>query len=543
MQATAILPSARPRVIPWSRMGDESLASRAAAGNEAAFTALYERYHGPLLGYCRSILLDIEDAHDATQSALENALRALPRREPGRPLRPWLYRIAHNEAITILRRRRPHVDVDPATVLTVPGPEVDAEQRTRLSQLVDDLRMLPERQRGALVMRELSGLSYDEIGGALGVSNEAARRAVFDARTALHDAVDGRATACVSVRRSLSDGDRRHLRARGVRAHLRSCDDCATFELAMGTRQTDLHALGPWLGGAGALGLIGLGAGGAGGGTLVAAGGGAGATAGGGLSWGGLPVAVKGLAVAAVVATSGTAAVEIPKVTADHSPAPQRQAATAGAALAPAAISPPHDALRERALAQAQAARRERRERAARRADPARVQTGGGSAASGAAHGSHAIPSAPAPAAAAAPAAPGAGTTAPVAAQPAPAATIQQPSPRPAPAVAKTPRQLAAESLQRVRDQIMAAFQNAQTVAASGAQGALQTASSMVQSTLGSVRPVIERILAGVGLSLPPSAAPAPAPAGSPTITSVLAPAQSLLGGIQALLARMFGAR
>ncbi len=535
MQPTAILPTARPRIMPWSRMGDESLASRAAAGNEAAFTALYERYHGPLLGYCRSILLDVEDAHDATQSALENALRALPRREPGRPLRPWLYRIAHNEAITILRRRRPHADVDPATVLTVPGPEVDSEQRTRLSQLVDDLRMLPDRQRGALVMRELSGLSYDEIGGALGVSNEAARRAVFDARTALHDAVDGRATACVSVRRSLSDGDRHHLRARGLRAHLRSCDDCATFELAMGARQADLHALGPWLGGAGAgaLGLIGLGAGGAGGGPLVAAGGGTG----GGLTWAGLPTAVKGLAVAAAVATSGTAAVEIPKVTGHHSPAPQRQAATSAAALAPAAISPLQDALRERALAQAQAGRRERAERAGRRADPARVQTGPGSAASGAAHGSHATPSAP-PAAA-----PSAGTTAPVTPRPIPAVTSQQPTPRPAPPVAKTPRQVAAESLQHVRDQVLAAFQNAQTVAASGAQGALQTASSMVQATLGSVRPVIERILAGVGLRLPSGAATPPPAASAPTITSVLAPAQSLLGGIEALLARMFGSR
>jgi len=518
MQATAILATARPRIMPWSRMGDESLASRAAAGNEAAFTALYERYHGPLLGYCRSILLDVEDASDATQNALENALRALPRREPGRPLRPWLYRIAHNEAITILRRRRPHADVDPATVLTVPGPEVDSEQRTRLSQLVDDLRMLPDRQRGALVMRELSGLSYDEIGGALGVSNEAARRAVFDARTALHDAVNGRATACVSVRRSLSDGDRRHLRARGLRAHLRSCDDCATFELAMGARQADLHALGPWLGGAGAgaLGLIG---------------------SGGGLTWAGLPTAVKGLAVAAAVATSGTAAVEIPKVTGHHSPAPQRQAATPAAVLAAPAISPLQDALRERALAQAQAARRERAHRAGRRADPARVQTGGGSAASVAAHGSHATPSAPAAAA------PSAGTTAPVTVQPAPAATSQQPSPRPAPAVAKTPRQVAAENLQRVRDQMLAAFQNAQTVAASGAQGALQTANSMVQSTLGSMRPVIERILASVGLRLPASSATPPAPASSPAITSVLAPVQSLLGGIEALLAQMFGSR
>ena len=239
MQATAVPTPQRPRVIAWSRMGDAALAARAAAGNAAAFSALYERYYGPLLGYCRSILLDGEDARDATQSALENALRALPRREPGRPLRPWLYRIAHNEAINIVRRRQPVADgnFDTESLLTVPGPEVDAEQRSRMAQLVDDLRMLPERQRGALVMRELSGLSYDEIGVALGVSNEAARRAVFDARTALHDALDGRATACTSVRRTLSDGDRRRLRARGLRAHLRSCDDCAIFERSIGARQ------------------------------------------------------------------------------------------------------------------------------------------------------------------------------------------------------------------------------------------------------------------------------------------------------------------
>jgi hypothetical protein len=61
---------------------DETLAGRAAAGDDDAFTALYERYYGPLLSYCRSILLDAEDASDATQSAFENALRTLPRRDP-----------------------------------------------------------------------------------------------------------------------------------------------------------------------------------------------------------------------------------------------------------------------------------------------------------------------------------------------------------------------------------------------------------------------------------------------------------------------------
>jgi RNA polymerase sigma factor (sigma-70 family) len=217
MSATATLPARPARVVPWARLGDELLAGRAGDGNDAAFTALYERYYGPLLGYTRSILLDAEDARDATQNALESALRALPAREPGRPLRRWLYKIAHNEAIDIMRRRRPQTQLSPASEPTVPGPEVDVEQRGRLEQLVDDLRSLPKRQRGALVMRELNGLSYDEIGGALGLTNAAARRAVFDARNALHAAADGRATQCVSVRHSISDGDRRSLRARGRR--------------------------------------------------------------------------------------------------------------------------------------------------------------------------------------------------------------------------------------------------------------------------------------------------------------------------------------
>jgi RNA polymerase sigma factor (sigma-70 family) len=525
MQSAATLAPRSPRIIPFARMGDEALAGRAAAGNSAAFATLCERYHEPLLSYCRSILLNTEDAHDATQSALENALRALPRREPGRPLKPWLYRIAHNEAINIVRRRQPVASgIDTDDLLTVPGPEADAEQRTRLAQLVDDLRMLPERQRGALVMRELSGLSYDEIGLALGVSNEAARRAVFDARTALHDAVDGRATECTSVRRCLSDGDRRHLRARGVRAHLRSCDDCATFERAMGTRQADLHMLGPWLaGGAGALGLLGYGAGTAGASVLVASGGGAAAGTVGTLGWTGLPVAIKGLAVAAVVATTGTAAIELPKVTQDRSG--QSSARVEGHA-APA-ISPLHDQVREQALADAAAARRARRARAAREAAAgARIRTsaGNGEAANlaEATRGARVAPITPVPAAV---------TTPPSTTTPTPA--------REATSVAKTPDQLAAEDLERVRERILAAFRDAQAIAAPGTQAALNAADSLIESTLGSIGPLLDDILATVGLKLPSSTTTTQPSATS--VSNVLAPVKSLLDGVDGILQNLFG--
>src|ERR1044072_5317204 len=106
MSATATLPPATFRSRPLTRMGDEALAGRAASGNTAAFSTLYERYYGPLLGYTRSILRDPADARDATQNALETACRAFPGRDTTLPLRPWLYKIAHSGAITIMRRRR-----------------------------------------------------------------------------------------------------------------------------------------------------------------------------------------------------------------------------------------------------------------------------------------------------------------------------------------------------------------------------------------------------------------------------------------------------
>jgi RNA polymerase sigma factor (sigma-70 family) len=528
MNAPAVLSPPSTRTVVYSRLGDEFLASRAAAGNSAAFTVLYERYHDALLGYCRSILLNAEDANDATQSALENALRALPRREPGRPLKPWLYRIAHNEAITIVRRRRPQVEFDSDAELTVPGPEVDAETRGRLNQLVSDLRELPERQRGALVMRELSGLSYDEIGAALGVTNEAARRAVFDARSALHDLVDGRATACVSVRHKLSDGDRRSLRARGIRAHLRSCDDCASFERSITVRQADLHAIG-WLPGATGLGLLGGigvagGAGSAAGGALIATGGGS-AAAGGSLGWASVPVAVKGLAVAAAVAGSGgAAAVEIRHITKDSAPAPKAQGAQAAAARhAAPALASPHAAASSAASLKS-AARSTAHERVSARAR-----------ASAQRRRPAVVPSAPTPA----------GTSVATVTATAPTATTPAAQTNPAAApparagATTTPVQIAIDKLTVLREQIRRAYEQAKATAAAGTTAAVQTANTTLQRTLDVLRPLVQSVLATVGLKLPADAAP-PTPAPKATPTTILQPVEHVLGGVNELLQTLF---
>src|SRR3954471_19569264 len=88
-----------------------ALRSKAARGDAKAFAALYERHHQALYRYCRSILRHDEDARDALQSAMARAFAALQDERRDLELRPWLFRIAHNEAVTILRQRRPTAEL------------------------------------------------------------------------------------------------------------------------------------------------------------------------------------------------------------------------------------------------------------------------------------------------------------------------------------------------------------------------------------------------------------------------------------------------
>ena len=151
-----------------------ALRSQAARHDSEALAAVYERHHQALYRYCRSILHDDEDARDALQSTMAKALAALRDEERDFELRPWLFRIAHNEAISRLRQRRDSVDLDAVGTLGTDSLAQTLEDRERLALLRADLRDLPERQRSALVLRELSGLSHAEIAVVIDCSAEAA---------------------------------------------------------------------------------------------------------------------------------------------------------------------------------------------------------------------------------------------------------------------------------------------------------------------------------------------------------------------------------
>lgn len=194
-----------------------------------------------------SILHDADDASDAIQESMVKAFAALQKESRDFEVLPWLFRIVHNESISFLRKRRPEANIDLVAESGYDSTTQSAENRARLEQLQTDLDALGERQRGALIMRELSGLSHEQIAVALNCSSAGAKQAVFEARSGLTEMQQGREMECELVQRALSDDDGRVLKGRAIRAHLRDCVICSSFRDAIGTRQKDLAMLAPGL--------------------------------------------------------------------------------------------------------------------------------------------------------------------------------------------------------------------------------------------------------------------------------------------------------
>lgn len=223
---------------------DERLALRAAQGDQRAFEQIYDRYHQDLYRFCLAMVGNPQDAQDALQNTMVKVLRSLPGEKRTIKLRPWLYRIARNESVETLRRRRDTAELEPQQAAVAAVTET-AETRERLRTLLADLEQLPERQRAALVMRELGGLDFEQIGVAFGTSAAVARQTLYEARLSLRQLDAGREMRCADVMLELSNADGRVTRRREIRAHLQSCAECRAFRDDIDRRHEDLAALAP----------------------------------------------------------------------------------------------------------------------------------------------------------------------------------------------------------------------------------------------------------------------------------------------------------
>jgi RNA polymerase sigma factor (sigma-70 family) len=171
--------------VPHDAPTDERLALLARAGSVRAFELIVVRHGRELRRYCARFTSDSE-ADDLVQETFIRAHGALTGGARVRNLRSWLYRIAHNLALNLMRepgRRRS--ETGPGVPQHAPSAQALSERRDRLRAIVAGVTRLPPRQREALVLHELEGRSYDEIAARLQVTRGAVRQLLSRARATL----------------------------------------------------------------------------------------------------------------------------------------------------------------------------------------------------------------------------------------------------------------------------------------------------------------------------------------------------------------------
>jgi RNA polymerase sigma-70 factor (ECF subfamily) len=178
----------------YARDEDVRLMLAFRAGEAAAFDELFRRWSGPLLRYLERMVRDLATAEELVQEAFLRVHRARDRYSPDARFSTWLYRIATNLALNELRRPRSKAahrstDADDAPELAAESPSLDdvVDARRRGAAVSEALGQLPERQRAALCLSAVEGLSYAEVAEALDVTEKAVKSLVHRARSSLAD--------------------------------------------------------------------------------------------------------------------------------------------------------------------------------------------------------------------------------------------------------------------------------------------------------------------------------------------------------------------
>jgi RNA polymerase sigma-70 factor (ECF subfamily) len=179
---------------PLNELVPPELVDRCKAGDQRAWAELVDATHREVYTLCLRILRDPDEAAEATQDTFVKVWRSLAGFRGDAAFTTWLYRVAANTAISRHRsraRKRSHEftggDEMLTAVASTSSTEAEAASRIDVQQLEQNLEMLPEHYRSAIVLRDVYGWSIEEIAKELKISNTAAKVRVHRGRKKLRE--------------------------------------------------------------------------------------------------------------------------------------------------------------------------------------------------------------------------------------------------------------------------------------------------------------------------------------------------------------------
>jgi len=157
---------------------EENLVRRAQNNDQEAFAQLYEEYFDKIYRYLALRIGNEMEAEDMTQQVFLNALRSISSfRWRGVPFSAWLYRIAHNQAVDHLRKKkkRTSVPLDESLATSDDNPQLATERKLDIEQLLSATKQLTEAQREVISLRFTSELSIAQVARVMGKSQGAVK--------------------------------------------------------------------------------------------------------------------------------------------------------------------------------------------------------------------------------------------------------------------------------------------------------------------------------------------------------------------------------
>jgi RNA polymerase sigma-70 factor (ECF subfamily) len=168
-----------------ARDDDTMLVEACLRGNRQAFDELVDRYEGPLFSAAYRITGSAEDAMDATQNAFVNAYEKLHTFDPSYRFFSWIYRIAVNESLNLVGRRKEKTELEEETPTKSRGPAEILDSTEARGVLNQALLELEPHYRTVIVLKHLEGFSYREIAELLEIPERTIKSRLFTARQRL----------------------------------------------------------------------------------------------------------------------------------------------------------------------------------------------------------------------------------------------------------------------------------------------------------------------------------------------------------------------